>query len=990
MVSLSDERRPSESTRGLLGSASVPISSRHDYPSSAVVGIIGDRAPGVFGVSTIVGRESEQQLIGGFLAAIGSSARALHLHGDAGMGKSTLLHHALTAAAEHGYRVLSTRPTEAEARLPFAGLNDLVGSLFDETADQLPEPQRRSLDAALMRSSTDDAGLDPLAISLGVLAVLRATAERQPLLLAIDDTPWLDDSSASALEFAIRRLDLERIGVVAAERTSPDATVRRRLIAEVAPDRVTEIRVTPLSLADTDRLLTATLGLRLPPSTLGRLHAVTGGNPFYAVEIGRAIERRGPPTVAEGLPVPDTLSELLRDRLDALAPAAADAVEVASALSQPTVPVLDLVLGSETVAAGLEEAIAAAVVTVDGEAIRFTHPLLAAELYAGLGDSRRRELHRRLAEAVDTPEERARHVALAADGPDESVAAELEHAAERAYSRGAADGAAELIERALPLTPDAPERLRRLRLAARYHLRAGDIANARQRLEQALEQAPAGDARAGILLRLGEVRDLMDDWGAGEAMFDQALREVRDDVRLEIEIRLQLAGVSHITGRNWEAGAAHVTEAMRLAEELADPEVLVRTIGPYVTWSRLTGVDYPTELEARAEELEPWTGNLRTMDHPAFDIAHAYWVAGDVVGFRRRYELLLERAERVGDYSSLPFLLSNMVHPDFLAGRSDVAAARLDRAERLARATGQRTALGAVLSNRTYLHARLGDADEAWKAGRELFDLVAETGWIQGEPGARRELARLELSRRDPEAALAALGPRASMPATDVPWVLWKDAIHVEALIGVGRLAEARDVLDGIERHAPYRESAMRMRYHTVAKALLEAAAGNVEDASRLVASAATLFDAASHPWGMARVALVAGEIHRRARRRAAARASLLAAVEGFEWLGAKLWARYAREQLDRIGGAREDEHGLTATQLQVAELVVGGLTNREVAERLLMSPHTVEAHLTAIYRTLDIRSRVELTDVLHAPRGQARDSDPAPRDAAAESDPEI
>ncbi len=942
---------------------------------------------GAFRVSTIVGRESEHELIGRFLTDIGSSAGALHLHGEAGMGKSTLLHDALVTAGERGYRVMSTRPTEAEARLPFAGLNDLVGDLLDETADQLPDPQRRALDAALMRSSGEDVPLDPLAISLGVLALLRAAAERGPLLLAVDDTPWLDDSSASALEFAIRRLDAEPVGIVGAERTTPDAPAGRRLVAEVASDRLMEIHVTPLSMADTDRLLTETLGLALPPSTLGRVHAVAGGNPFYAVEIGRAIQRRGPMGFAGGLQVPESLSDLLRDRLDALSAAASDVVEVASALSQPTVAVLQALLGSETVAKGLEEAVAASVVTVDQDAIRFTHPLLAAELYAGLGDARRRQLHRRLADAVVAPEEHARHVALAADGPDESVAAELEGAAERAHSRGAADGAAELVEQAIPLTPEAPERLRRLRVAAGYHLRAGDIAHARNLLERALEQAPAGGVRAGVLLALGEVRCLMDDWLAGEAMYAEALQEVDDDVRLEIEIRLQLAGVSHVTARDWNAGAAHVAEAMRLAEELADPAVLARTIGPYITWGRLTGVSYSPEVEARADELAPWTGNLRTMDRPEFDIAHVRWAEGDLDEFRRRYVSLLERAERMGDYSSLPFLLANMARSDFLAGESDRARDRLDRAERLARATGQRTALGAVLASRTGLLARLGDADEAWRMGRELLDLVTETGWIQGEPDVRRELAYLQLSRRDPDGALEALGSRGSMPADEIPWVLWKDDTDAEVLVGLGRLTEARELLDGIERHAPFRESPMRMRHHTLAKALLEAATGNLDEAMRLVSAADALFAQADDPWGRARAALVAAEIHRRARRRAMARTSLLAAAGWFDELGAKLWAQYAREQLDRIAAGREDEHGLTPTQVQVAELVVEGLTNREVAERLFMSPHTVEAHLTAIYRALGIRSRAELAAALRAPRMSPRDSEPRPRDSARESD---
>ncbi len=943
-------------------------------------------------MSTIVGRESELELVDRFLTAIETSAHALHLHGEAGVGKSTIWQRAMSDAGDRGYRVLSTRPTEVEARLPFAGLNDLFGALFDELQSSLPDPQRVAMASALLRSpAADEARADPLAIPLGVLGLLRAAADRGPVLVAIDDIPWLDDSSAAALEFVVRRLDAEPIGILIAERTSGDRSAREetRLVSAMPAERLTEVRVAPMSPADTDRLLGVVLGLELAPSSLKRLHRASGGNPFYAVEIGRALQRRGGAGAADAVPISDSLSSLLRDRLDALSPAASDVVEHAAALSHPSTELLSALLGSATVAKGVAEAADAKVITLDGDHIRFTHPLLAAELYGGLGDAPRRILHKRLAEVVSEPEEHAWHAALAADGPDEDVAAELERAAEQAHARGAPDAAADLVERALTLTPGLAEQLHRRQMAALYHLRAGDIVRARTALEDALNDAPTGEVRAGILLRLGEVRELMDDWTAAEGLFDEALTQVGRDVRLEIAIRLQLAGVSHITGRSWGAGARHVKEAMRLAESLGDGAVLARTIGPFVTWTHLTGPEVPADLESRAAELEPWTEGMRTLDHPDFDFGNISWSDGDVEGARRFYLRLLERAERIGDYSSIPFLLANLTRTDFLDGRADVAFDRLDRAERLARTTGQRTALGSVLAHRTRLLARLGHADEAWSAGRELLALVAETGWIHGEPTVRRELALLEMSRRAPEAALEVLEPFGVPPgADDSPWVLWQAAPHAEVLTALGRYSEARAILDGWARLAPMRSSATRMRHHLRVQALLEVAVGNVEEASRLHAMAEEAVPPSRSRWWMARLALVAAEIHRRARRRAMARDALVAAAEGFEFLGARLWAALAREQLGRMVGAREhDERGLTPTQLQVAELVTQGLSNREVGERLFMSPHTVEAHLTATYRALDIRSRAELADALHS--RPPRDSASEARDSSVISDPE-
>ncbi len=927
----------------------------------------------------IIGREEELDLVGRFLADAGARSCGLHLHGDAGIGKSTLWHAAIAAAGERGHRVLSTRPTQAEARLPFAGLTDLFGEVFDEIHPELPGSQRTALEVAFRRSSAEEASPEPLAISLGVLTLIRAVAADRPLVVAVDDTPWLDDSSALTLDFVMRRLDAEPVGILAAERTVANDAPTERLVSAVPAERVTEIHVRPLTMEETDRLLGATLGLQLPPSRLRRLHRTAGGNPFYAVEIGRAIQRRGDSGADGDLPIPQSLSDLIRDRLDELSTAASDVVEHASALSQPTVPLVAALLGSSTADAGVAEAVEANVIALDGARIRFTHPLLAAELYGALGDAQRRELHRRLSEVVIERVEHARHVALAADGPDESVAGELEQAAERAHRRGAPDAAADLVEQALQLTISPTERSRRLHLAGRYRMRAGDGARAREALEEALESTPAGDQRAELLLRLAEVRFLMDDWGASERLLSEALEQVEEHGRLEVEIRLQLGGVSHITGRNREAGAAHVAEAMRLAETLGDPALLARTIGPYATWQRFTSAGYAAELEQRAAELEPWTDQLRAMDHPQFDFSARLSEEGQVAAYRAMHQGLLERAERSGDYTSLPFLQANLARSDFMAGDPEAGIKRLDAAERLARATQQTTALAHVFRVRTFVMGRLGRADEAWAAGRDGLAIIAATGWTAGEPDIRRELALLELSRRSAASANEVLEPFGTPPRARTPWVLWQTPVHAEALIGLGRLEEARAILEGWGRLAPMRTSPLRMRHVTRAMALLEAAEGNLEAATRLIAEAGKEFGRGDHRWGRARTALIAGEIHRRARRRSDARKALEEAHRLFTSLSASLWAAEASHQLGRLRAGRDEVRGLTPTQAEVAELAVEGLTNRQIGDRLFMSVHTVEAHLSAAYRTLGITSRRELSDALRDSDSRIRDSRPEP-----------
>ncbi len=942
----------------------------------------------------IIGREAELDVVRRFLTA-GSGTRVLFLGGEAGIGKSTIWQQALAMAAESGFRVVSSRPTEAEARLPFAGLVDLFGDLLDEIQPELPPPQRLALDIALLRTTVAEQRPEPLAISLAVLALVREAAARGPLAIGVDDVPWLDQSSASVLEFVLRRLDTEPVAVIAGQRTGADGSSGMPPpIAAMPAERVTGLRLEPLSAAHTELLLAETLGLHLVPSTMRRLHRTSGGNPFYAVEIARALQRRGLTRVVGDLRLPDTLSGLVRDRLNALSDEASAVVVHASALSQPATRTIMAAVGEETGRAGLADAAAAGVLTEDAGLVRFSHPLLAAEAYAGLDEGRRRDLHRRLAAVVTEQEEHARHLAIGAEGaegPDEEVAETLERAAERAHARGAPDAAADLAERAVPITPmgDAA-RHRRLVAAAQYRLLAGEPGRARDLLEAALAETPAGDSRAQILVRLGQVQSLMGAWVAAEEHWDQALREVGDDIALRIEIELALAGRSFITGRKWEAGAQHAADAMRLADELGDPAVIVGTIGHYASWLNITNQRVPSGLAERAAELEPWTGNLRALDHPDFDLSNIAWSDGDADTFREKHTSLLARAERLGDYSSLPFLLPNLVRADFADGRPDDAVDRLDPAERMAHATGQRTAMAHVLMWRTMLLARIGLGDEAWDAGRRTLELIAETGWRLGEPMVRNELAMLELSRRNPAGAFEILdGFDQPVGSTVWGWSVWVTPLLIEALIGLGRLRDAQHALAQFESGSEVRWVHASETETLRARALVAAAEGDSPQATELISGAADASRRRGDRWELARTQLVAGEIHRRARRRAMARAALTEALQLFEGLGAALWVVRAGEELERTGAGRDDDRGLTATQLQVAQLAASKLTNQEIADRLFMSVHTVEAHLSSIYRTLDIGSRRDLAAALRQVPDTIQDSDDPLRDSVPSTDPE-
>ena len=930
----------------------------------------------------MIGREGELRLVESFLEGAGPGTHGLLLQGEAGIGKTTIWQAALDAATARGYRVVVTRPTQAEARLPFAGLNDLFGDLVDTERPELPPPQQTALDVALMRATVDGEPMRPLALSLAVLELMRSASANRPLAVAIDDVQWLDESSAGVVRFALRRLENEPVIFIATERTDASTTAPPTIAADLPETRVLRVPVRPLGGEEIDRLLDESLDLQLSPTMLRRVRRLTGGNPFHAIEIGRAIAAGGIDHAIGQVPLPESLGGLIRARLASLPSDAREVAVHVAALSHPTPALLEAVLGTELARTGLAGARDADVLASGEDSIRFTHPLLATESYAALDEADRRALHRRLAAVVAEPEELARHLALGATGPDPGVADSLDTAASHAHGRGAPDAAGELSELAAGLTAASdPWRARRMAAAGRYRLMAGDVSRARELLERALAEPAArtGPARAKLLFRLAGGRQLMDDFTASEELGREALSHAGDDASLTVQIKLLLAGVSFITGRNWTAGARHSFEAMEVAEELDDPRILAATIGSYATWRYATGQGYDPDLSRRAAELEPFTGQLRTLDLPDFDIANIEFQQGETASAFARQRKLFERAEGDGDYSSLPFLLGNLTICDFLEGRSDVARGRIDRAARLSQATEQRTAQVHTLVAEARLSARLGDADRAVAAGRDAFDLMAATSWRVGEWLLRADLALLELSRGDASSALELVaGALDSTGPDESGRRRWGQAVAVEVLVALGRHDEAGSVLSALEGQARAHGSPRVIADALRARARLLAAAGDLDGADAAIGEAGAIHRRIEDRWELARTLLVAGELHRRARRRAKARAVLREALETFAFLGARLWAKQAQEQLARIDAARE-KGGLTPTQGRVAELVASGLTNRQVADRMFMSAHTVEAHLSAIYRALGIRSRAQLSAALTA-------NPPAPRDSAGRS----
>ncbi|HSL76391.1 MAG TPA: AAA family ATPase, partial [Candidatus Limnocylindrales bacterium] len=273
-----------------------------------------------------VGRDPELATIPQFLDAIRDRFGVLLFSGPAGIGKTTLWEAAVAEARGRGYRVVISRPTEVETALAFAALNDLFADLVDDGLGDLPEPQRIALEAALLRVSVADPP-EALAVSVAARHVIRRAAAERPLVLAIDDVQWLDEPSTRVLDFVLRRLDDERVGVIASRRTTDDFDLPA-LVPGAAAERVTVVDVLPLSIDAVDRLLRSRLGVELARPVLVRLHAVSGGNPFYALELGRSLAR-GARADSEALAVPPSLDALVADRLAGLDADAEAAVLIA-------------------------------------------------------------------------------------------------------------------------------------------------------------------------------------------------------------------------------------------------------------------------------------------------------------------------------------------------------------------------------------------------------------------------------------------------------------------------------------------------------------------------------------------------------------------------------------------------------------------------------------------------------------------------------------
>jgi tetratricopeptide (TPR) repeat protein len=907
----------------------------------------------------VIGRRDELAALERFLDAVPTRPTGLFVEGAAGIGKTRLWHEALDSARSRSYRVLSARPGGAEVQLAFAGLADLLADALDDVLPALPQPQRRALEIALLLEDVRGVPPDQRAVSAAFLGALRRLAAESPLVVAVDDLQWLDAASALVLAFAARRLESEPVGVLATVRLAPEEAEPAELAHALGDERLTRLPLGPMSVAALYELIRVRLDFSLPRALLLRVHETSGGNPFLALELVRELQHTGREVAPdEPLPVPHGVRDLVLARLARLPESARETLLAAAALSQPTLELLEDAIPERAVA-DVRVAAEAGVVELDGDRMRFTHPLLASMHYGSASHSRRRAVHSRLAQVVGDPEERARHLAIAAEGPDEAVAEALAEAAAHARTRGALAAGAELAEQALRLTPvDLPRQSHSRRLiAAEQHYAAGNTVRAVALLEEALVDAPPGPRRAELLWSLGKIRFEGEDVRVGLDLFRRASEEAGGDDLLRARILQSMTYASAKQG-GFPAAREYAREVVELAEQVDDVPTLARALARLGYLKHTCGEGVDAELFERAVSLEEQVGGLDLDYGPTVTYARALWDSGSFERARPLLERLCEQGRASGDAAvNMPLWL--LAELEFEIGNWDRAAELARESYDIAVQTGREAAEPRGMFMLACVEAARGEVDAARTRAEQALVLTDGRGWNSGGP--RGALGFLELSLENHQAAYEALLPAVERyRGLGVPMMV-HDFEAAEALAGLGRVDEGRTLLAPAEETARRTGDVQALPAAARARGLLLAAEGDLDAAQAALEEAVAAGEHAGNPLSLGRSLLALGTVQRRALKKQAARRTLERALDMFQDLGAPIWAERVRRELGRIGGRAAPREELSTTENEIVALVVAGRSNKEVAQALHLSPKTVEWNLSKVYRKLGVHSRTEL-----------------------------
>jgi ATP/maltotriose-dependent transcriptional regulator MalT len=904
----------------------------------------------------LYGRDAERSIIGGLLqGARESRSGVLVIHGEAGVGKSALLEDARERASD--MRVLGCNGVEAESALPFAALHQLLRPVLRYLA-KVPRPQADALRGALGLAA--GRGGDRFLVSLAVLSLLAEAAEQRPLLCLIDDAHWLDDASADALVFVARRLESEGIVLLFAAR---EGEAREFDAPELA-----ELGLAGLDADAAAALLDRHAGIALSPETRARLVEATGGHPLALLELPSTLSEAqlaGSEPLVTPLPVSTRLERAFLARVRELPEETQTLLLVAAAddtggLSTVLRAAARLDVGAEALDAAEEVGLA----TVRGAVLEPRHPLVRSAVYQGAPLSKRRAVHRALASVLEGDAEadrRAWHRAAASVGPDPEVVEELEQAAVRAQRRSGFVAASLAYERAAALTPDESERARLLTAAAENAWFGGRLERTRMLLERARPLASEPLQRADIDRYLG----LVELTGGVPAEACRLLVQSAAAVSLiDGERALQLLNLASVAAFYADDVAAAVTIAELAREVDVEDTPFARALVELLVG---LGAHYAGDLPRAAASLRAALLLEAELESDALDArrvallfgGRAAFYLGDDEAALRSAQLAAAQMRAEGALGLLTPILPRLVHAEMWAGSWPAASASAREGLRLAREIGQFDLVAYQLVLLALIAAHRGEEDECRSLAAQGHELASARHFTLVASLANWALALLELELGRTEEAFLRAREISTTPAV----LSMAGVDRIEAAVRAGEVAIAHEWLAYYDSWAGCTGAAWVRAVALHGRALL---ADNEEESERLFEAALDMHTQAARPFERARTELAFGEILRRARRPRLAREHLRAALDGFEALGAELWAERARVELRASGQTArrrvaDTRDQLTEQELQIAHFVAQGLSNRDVAAQLFLSPRTIAAHLRNVFRKLGISSRTEL-----------------------------
>jgi len=908
------------------------------------------------GGRALIGREDELAAARAFLA--GAHGRVLVVEGDAGIGKTTFLGAARAEAETAGQRVLAAEAGPLEGPLAFSGLHDLLPAPLADVGDRIPAAQRRVLERALLLTGSD-APVEPGQLAFAVLGVLRAFADHGAVLIVVDDEQWLDEPSTTALGYALRRSAGTQLRFVVSHRSGTD----ERLAGGLPSSRVERVHLRPLSLGATHRLIVDAYGNPLPRPVLMRVHDTAEGNPFYALELARALLEAGQPAEpSRPIPVPTTLETLIQARLAELSVEGRTLVLHAAAMAPPERNALVAAAGE----AAFDEVLERRVLEVERGQIRFAHPLLAAGAYSSTPPHAVRAAHRRLATLVSRPDRRARHLALAAEEPSAEVARTLDDTAERHAALGAATNAAEYAELALELTPidDADARERRTVRAAELAREANLMARAVALAEPFVAHADAGPLRARALLALARARG--DDLHLKVELLRRAASEAGDDAELRLGCERYLAEI--LMNGDVADAQAHAATALRLADQIAQPQAVGAALALLVLIHSYAGAPLDDGVIERALALDDTPG-LRGYSLPATTAGIWLMYRDRLTESRDLLESSYARAAESGDDWSRVIVSYHLAELECRAGRLQEAERWSSDGLELIEQLEHEAARSAHLAVQALVDLYRGRLDEASTSAQAALELATEVGDEMFRLQSQAVLGVISLARGDAGGAAELLGPlHAEMDDVGFrePSLFLVLPSAIEALAQAGASDQAAALLAVLEERAALLDSVSSRAAAARCRGLVAVARGQLEDGVLELEAALDYHARIGDELEAARTLTMLGSVQRQVLRRSQARNTLTAAIETLDRLGAAGWADCARRELARIGG-RVREGELTAGERRVAELVAEGRSNKDVAEALVVTVRAVEANLTRVYEKLGIRSRTELVHALAA-----------------------